>query len=99
MSILPGNIATFVLTISMLFILNIALGQHSTSSTKASNQSAELSCKMSSAKLMKRKETVLKSLKQQILETKELSDGYAFKFPGSDKVIDELTEFIKTERT
>lgn len=100
MSILPGNnIANFVLTLSMLIIWNISIGQQSTSSTKASNQSGELSCKMSSAKLMKRKETVLKSLKQQILETKELSDGYAFKFPGSDKVIDELTEFIKTERT
>ena len=28
----------------------------------------------------------------------ELKDGYAFKFSGTDKMIDELTEFIKTER-
>ena len=66
---------------------------------KAKNQSGELSCKLSSPQLMKRKETVLRSLKKQILETRELPDGYAFKFPGTDKVVDELTEFIKTERT
>ena len=27
-----------------------------------------------------------------------MENGFAFKFPGTDKVIDELTEFIKTER-
>jgi hypothetical protein len=31
-------------------------------------------------------------------DKKELKDGYAFKFPGTDKMLDELTEFIKTER-
>ena len=99
MSIHPGNFATTVLIFSMLVIWNISIGQHTDTPTKASNQSGELSCKLSSAKLIKRKETVLKSLKQQILETIELSDGYAFRFPGTDKVLDELTEFIKTERT
>ena len=99
MSILPGKFATTVLILSLVFILNISIGQHTTSPTKASNQSGELSCKPSTPKLTKRKETVLKSLKQQILETVELSDGYAFKFPGTDKVLDELAEFIKTERT
>ena len=99
MSILPGKFATTVLTFSMLVVWNFSIGQQTTSPPKATNQSAELSCKLSSAKLVKRKETVLKSLKQQILETIELSDGYAFKFPGTDKVVDELTEFIKTERT
>jgi hypothetical protein len=99
MSILPSKIATTVLTLSMFFIWNISIGQHTASPTKASNQTGELSCKLSTPKLIKRKETVLKSLKQQILETIELSDGYAFRFPGTDKVIDELTAFIKSERT
>ncbi|HTM67618.1 MAG TPA: hypothetical protein VL093_14930 [Flavipsychrobacter sp.] len=59
----------------------------------------EMSCKLTSPELQKRKETVIASLKQQMLDKKELKDGYAFKFPGADSVLDELTEFIKTERS
>ncbi len=29
---------------------------------------------------------------------KELKDGYAYKFPGSDDVVAKLNEFIKTEK-
>lgn len=65
---------------------------------KAQNHSSEISCNLTDAALVERKETVLKRLKQQIIEKKELSDGYSFKFSGSDKVLDELVDFIKTER-
>ncbi len=65
---------------------------------KAKNSSTNLSCKLTSAEMQKRKATVLESLRKQILEKKELPNGYAFKFNGSDKMFDELTEFIKTER-
>lgn len=41
---------------------------------------------------------IVTSLKKQILERKELSNGYAFKFGGSDNVLNELTDFIKSER-
>lgn len=58
-----------------------------------------LSCSLTTEEYQKRKETVLASLKTQVLERAELPDGYAYSFEGSDKVIDELTEFIKTERT
>lgn len=58
----------------------------------------ELSCKLTTPELQKRKATVLESLRKQIIEKKELENGYAFKFNGSDKMIDELTEFAKTER-
>src|SRR4051812_47580929 len=61
---------------------------------KAKNNSTDLSCKLTSAEMQKRRETVLESLRKQILEKKELADGYAFKFNGSDKMFDELTEFI-----
>ena len=64
----------------------------------AESKSAEPSCKLTTPELQKRKETVLESLKKQIIEKKELKDGYAFKFAGTDKMLDELTEFIKTER-
>ena len=48
--------------------------------------------------MQKRKLTVLASLRKQVQERRELPNGYAFRFAGSDQVLDELTEFIKTER-
>src|ERR1051325_614984 len=57
-----------------------------------------LACKLTSPELQQRKATVIASLKRQLLETKELENGFAFKFNGSDKMIDELTEFAKSER-
>src|SRR5256885_16295968 len=65
---------------------------------KAKSKTSELSCKLTSPELQKRKETVLASLKTQMIGKKELKDGYTFKFIDTDKMIDELTEFIKTER-
>jgi hypothetical protein len=58
-----------------------------------------LSCSLTTAELHARKETVLASLKAQVIGRQELDNGYAFHFPGTDAVMDELTEFIKTERT
>ena len=66
---------------------------------KAKETSGPMVCSLTTPELQKRKETVLASLKSQVKEKRELNNGYAFKFSGSDKVIDELTEFIKTERT
>lgn len=65
---------------------------------KAKSKTTELTCKLTSAEMQKRKATVLESLRKQITEKKELPNGYAFKFAGTDKMLDELTEFIKTER-
>jgi len=65
---------------------------------KAKNRTNDLSCKLTTPELLQRKETVLKDLKEQVLMKKELEDGYAFQFPGTDKVLDQLSEFIKTER-
>jgi hypothetical protein len=57
-----------------------------------------LSCKLTSAELQQRRTTVLASLKKKMIEKKELENGYGFRFNPSDTIIDELTEFIKTER-
>jgi hypothetical protein len=65
---------------------------------KAKSKTGELSCKLTTPELQARKATVLESLRKQIVEKKELKDGYAFKFAGTDKMVDELIEFIKTER-
>lgn len=65
----------------------------------AKGGSAALSCSLTTEELRNRKETVLASLKQQVVERKELPNGYHYTFPGTDQVVDELAEFIKTERT
>lgn len=65
---------------------------------KAKSANGVMACKLTSPELQKRKETVLASLKSQLTGRKELKEGYAFKFPGTDKMVDELVEFIKTER-
>ena len=65
---------------------------------EAKSQSTEIACKLTTPELEKRMATVVESIKQQVIEEKELENGYAYKFKGSDKMIDELTDFIKTER-
>jgi hypothetical protein len=57
-----------------------------------------ISCKLTTPELQKRKLTVLAELKSLVLERKERSDGYSFRFEASDNMLDKLTEFIKTER-
>lgn len=73
--------------------------ESTTSTMEAKNTDQEIGCKLTSEEMRKRKETVIASLKSQILEKKELKDGYSFKFEGTDKVVDELTEFVKSERS
>ncbi len=58
----------------------------------------ELACKLTSPELRKRKDEVIASLKSKILEKQEIKEGYRYKFNGSDEIIDELAEFVKTER-
>lgn len=57
-----------------------------------------LACKLTSVALRERKETVLASLKKQVLVRQELPTGFAFQFRDSDALVDELAEFVKTER-
>lgn len=57
-----------------------------------------LTCTLTTPELQRRKATILLSLREQILETRELASGFAYRFDGSDAVLDELAEFIKAER-
>jgi hypothetical protein len=65
---------------------------------EAKNKKGELTCKLTTPELRQRKESVIKSLKKQILTKKELKNGYSYRFGCTDKMIDELAEFVKTER-
>lgn len=69
-----------------------------TDECEADNKTTALSCKLTTQEMQKRKTTVITSLKNQVIEKKELRNGFAFKFTGTDEMLDELTEFIKTER-
>lgn len=57
-----------------------------------------ISCKLTTPELRERKATVIASLKNQVLVTRELKNGFAYRFPGTDSVVDELATFVKTER-
>ena len=74
------------------------LSQTTSDKCCAKNTNTQLTCKLMPEDLRIRKETVLAELKRKVVERKELTNGYAFKFSGEDKVIDQLVEFIKTER-
>lgn len=58
----------------------------------------EITCKLTSPELRKRKVEVIASLKKKVLTRVELSNGYKYKFSGNDAVLDELVTFVKTER-
>jgi hypothetical protein len=65
---------------------------------KETTEAKPLSCNLTTPELQLRKSTVILALKSQVIERKELQNGYCYKFIGSDEVLDELTSFIKTER-
>lgn len=55
-------------------------------------------CKLTTAEFRERKATVIASLKEKVLEKKEMKNGFAYKFTGGDAMVDEISNFIKTER-
>jgi len=58
----------------------------------------EVSCKLTSPELRKRKEEVIAVIKTKILDKQELADGYKYKFEATDDMLDQLTAFLKSER-
>ena len=58
----------------------------------------KLTCKLTTPELQQRKKTVIAELKNQVLEKIETENGFKYKFEGSDKMLDLLGSFIKTER-
>jgi hypothetical protein len=56
-----------------------------------------LACKLSGPELQKRKATVITLLKSKVQEKHELENGYAYSFIGTDDLLTELVEFVKTD--
>jgi len=74
------------------------MAQEKTKDMKTLMEEAKLSCKLTTPELQQRKKTVIAELKNQVLEKTETEKGFKYKFNGSDKMLDLLNSFIKTER-
>ena len=57
-----------------------------------------LVCKLTTPELQQRKRTILKQIREAILEQQEITNGIILKLNGSDQILDLATSFIKTER-
>lgn len=65
---------------------------------KANYQDQSLKCKLTGPELRKRKAAILSDVKNKVIEKNEIKNGFKYKFPGEDKMLDLLTYFIQTER-
>ncbi len=72
--------------------------QEKTKDMKTLMEQAKLTCKLTTPELQQRKKTVIAELKSQVLEKIETDQGFKYEFEGSDKMLDLLNSFIKTER-
>lgn len=88
----------FVLVITFWLPLQPSKAQERKASMKALSEEARLSCKLTTPELQERKKTVIADLKNLILEKVETDIGFKYRFDGSDKTLDILNNFIKTER-
>ena len=59
---------------------------------------SKISCKLTTPELRQRKASVIAMLKKLMVEKQEISNGFRYKFDGSDQTLDLLNDFIKTER-
>lgn len=95
---MKGNSLLILVTILALLSCQNKSKKMTTNNTTSKNNKTDISCKLITPELQQLKSTVIASLRKQVIQTKELSNGYAFKFIGTDKMLNELTEYIKTER-
>lgn len=75
---------------------NAVYGQVKNTSMKT--ETKQVACKLTTPELQERKKTVIAELKSLLLEKKETGNGMKYKFEGTNKMIDLVTSFIKTER-
>ncbi len=92
------NYSLLILTTLTLLSCQDKSTKMTTDKVNQKHKTTELTCKLTTPELQQLKSTVIENLRKQIIQTKELTNGYAFKFTGTNKMLDELTEYIKTER-
>ena len=83
----------------ILMIMGITVNAQEKDCTDACcKKETTFKCKLTTPEFRERKATVIADLKSIMKRKKELKNGYAYKFSGSDDVIAKLNEFIKTEK-
>lgn len=87
-----------ILVVMLCLPLQSLRAQEKTPPMKTLMEEAKLSCKLTTPELQKYKKTVIAELKNLMLEKVETDNGFKYKFDGSDKTLDLLNNFIKTER-
>ena len=62
------------------------------------NKKIPIACILPSHEQAKRREIIINDFFKGIEETRELRDGFSFRYPGTDEWISKLSEFIMFER-
>jgi len=57
-----------------------------------------IACNLSGPELAKRQEDLAENIFKDVQQVKELTDGYAYRFPESDEWATRLMEFVLAER-
>ena len=65
---------------------------------KQGSDDVRIACCLTSAELRKREVKLLAQFRSAVIETEELSDGYAFRLPGDRKWVAITAEMIVAER-
>ena len=87
-----------IIWVAALALPLTVMAQKKTKDMKTLMEEAKLSCRLTTLELQQRKQTVIAELKNQVLEKTETEKGFKYKFNGSDKMLDLVNSFIKTER-
>lgn len=59
---------------------------------------SQLACGLNEPRQVHHRHSLIQELKQAVQEKRELSDGYALRFPGEEQRCRKLTDFIAFER-
>jgi len=92
------KLAAMILIFGTLLSLSVKGQDKSIGMKNISTDEAKMTCKLTTTELQQRKNTIVAELKSLRLQTMETESGFKYKFDGSDKVLDLLNSFVKTER-
>ena len=83
----------------ILLVIGIAVdAQDPDCTASCCKKETTFKCNLTTPEFRERKATAIADLKKIVKKKKELKNGYAYKFSGSDEVVAKLNEFIKTEK-
>jgi hypothetical protein len=66
--------------------------------TDTRQQGTPIACNLNSEAQAERQRVVTEKLFSDVLETEELTDGYAYRFSGEQEILEQVTAFVLFER-